>query len=155
MNADVLYAGIFGVFTTLLGGGAAYLLSFSKDERQRREELKSIYSALAIELKIIASRLSQDETHIPRFGSMNVFIIRGFSLHTPIELSIALENIASDLQRIEDITKEDHAFNVAVASSGNVEIEYRNVSQKNERANLIKSILVEIPEVIKKLKEHT
>ncbi|MCD9540390.1 hypothetical protein GLP22_04060 [Photobacterium carnosum] len=155
MTNDIFFAGLFGMFSTLIGAVVAYGLSFSRDQRLQKEEFRQIYSALIADLKAINIGFERSNEYMPRFGSLNVFMIKGGYKLAPADITLKLESISHDLSRIEDISKSDHAYNVAVASAGQVGLVYNNRSELSERNELIGSVQALIPELISKLELHT
>ncbi|EIV1736906.1 hypothetical protein L7E62_003472 [Vibrio parahaemolyticus] len=155
MTNDIIYAGLFGMLSTLMGAVITYALSFSRDQRIMRQELKVMYSALVADLKAINVGFERSDEYLPRFSSLNVFMIKGGYNLAPSEIVLCLESISYDLSRIEDISKSNHAFNVAVASSGQVGLVYNNRSNLNERAELILRVQEAIPQLVTKLQPHT
>ncbi|MFH0261366.1 hypothetical protein ACGRH2_13245 [Vibrio barjaei] len=155
MTNDIFFAGLFGMFSTLLGAVVAYGLSFSRDQRLQKEEFRQIYSALIADLKAINIGFERSNEYMPRFGSLNVFMIKGGYKVAPADITLQLECISHDLSRIEDISKSDHAYNIAVASTGQVGLVYNNRSELSERDELIGSVQALIPELVSKLEQHT
>jgi hypothetical protein len=155
MTSEIIFAGLFGMLSTLVGAGITYALSFSRDQRAQKQELKNMYSALIVDLKAINVGFERSDEYRPRFSSLNVFMIKGGYQLAPSEVALCLESISHDLARIEDISKSDHAFNVAVASSGQVGLKYKNGSKLSERADLITRVQKQIPQLVAKLEPHT
>lgn len=137
MSFDVIYGGAFGILAALIGGFVAYILSFSRDKRLKREEQRILSSALVSDLEAIKSGFELSESYLPRFPSKEVFIFKGGYLEYPSTFLVNLQNLSVILNRIEDITTEDRAFNVAVASAGNPNLAYSNYGSLSERADLI------------------
>ena len=155
MSLDLISAGLFGMLSTLVGGFVTYLLTFSRDKRLQNEEVKVVYSAIISDLKAIKKGFELSEKYLPRFTSKNVYIAKGINLTAPAGITLDIEELSYDFIRIEDITREDHEFNVAVASSGQVGLEYVNRANLSERANLINNVKIKVPELISKLEKYT
>ncbi|WP_256385188.1 hypothetical protein [Photobacterium toruni] len=155
MSDDIIFAGLFGMLSTLIGAGVTYALSFSRDQRALKQELKIMYSALIADLKAMNVGFERSDEYLPRFSSLNVFMIKGGYQLAPSEVVLCLESISHDLSRIEDISKSDHAFNVAVASTGQVGLVYNNRSNLRERAELIAAVKQQIPNLVDKLEQYT
>ena len=137
MSLDVIYGGVFGILAVVIGGFITYILSFSRDRRLKREEQKILNSALVSDLEAIKSGFELSESYLPRFPSKEIFIFKGGYLEYPSTFLVNLQELSIILNRIEDINKEDHAFNVATASAGNPNLEYSNHGSLSERAKLI------------------
>ncbi|HGZ6489005.1 TPA: hypothetical protein ACOLYF_004507 [Vibrio parahaemolyticus] len=155
MGQDVIIAGFFGVFSTLVGGLATYMLSFSRDQRLEKAEFKIIYSSLIVDLKAIKAGFEKDKEYIPRFSSLNIFKIKGGYRYAPSEVCVALENLSYDLTRIEDITKEDVSFKVAVASTGKPNLKYMNGAKLTERKVLIEGLNKKLDDTVALLQKQT
>ncbi|MGF1803436.1 hypothetical protein L4D11_22595 [Vibrio gigantis] len=155
MGQDVLFAGLFGVFSTLIGGLATYMLSFSRDQRLEKAEFKVIYSSLVADLRAIRNGFEKDKEYIPRFSSFNVFKMKGGYGYAPSEVCVALENLSYELTRIEDITKEDVSFKVAVASTGNTNLRYNNGTKLKERKELLEGLNEKLDKTVALLQKQT
>ena len=151
MTSDVLYAGLFGVFATLAGVLATHALSFSRDRHVRQDDQRALYGAMASELRTIEQGFRTAVTHIPRFQSASVFSLRGGTLAAPLDLSLRLANLVFVLERVADITREHTAFSVAVASSGNPNLEWSDWGSVAERSELVKQALAEVPKLVSEL----
>ncbi|MCF9448027.1 hypothetical protein J8A97_24065 [Vibrio parahaemolyticus] len=126
MGQDVIIAGFFGVFSTLVGGVATYMLSFSRDQRLEKAEFKIIYSSLIVDLKAIKAGFEKDKEYIPRFSSLNIFKI-----------------------------KEDVSFKVAVASTGKPNLKYMNGTKLTERKVLIEGLNKKLDDTVALLQKQT
>lgn len=153
MTLEVLFGGVFGVLAALVGAGGAYLFGFSKDQRIKKEEQKTIYSALTVDLKAILRGFELNECYLPRFTARDIFVMKGGHIFSPASISIPLEEISHMLVRIADITKEDHEYNVAVASAGEPNLVYNNHASLRERTELIKRVKDSIPKLIESLEK--
>lgn len=151
MNSDVLFAGLFGVLATLAGVIATHALSFSRDRRIRNGEQRALYGAMATELRNVEEGFRTAITHVPRFQSANVFVIRGGSIDAPLEVALRLAKMAFILERIGDITREHSAFCIAVASAGNPNLEWSDWNALEERKSLVNRALDEIPPLVSTL----
>ncbi|WP_214645002.1 hypothetical protein, partial [Aliivibrio fischeri] len=155
MNNDVIFAGLFGMLSTLLGVIITYALSFSRDQRLLKTELGIICSAIVVDLKAIQVVFERSDTYIPRFLSLNIFTIKGGYKLVPVVTALKLEELSHDLSRIEDITKEESAYEIALAGTGETSLKYFNRKDQSERSNLIIKVKVLIPELIEELNKHT
>lgn len=151
MTSEVLFGGVFGLLAALIGAGGAYLLGISRDQRIKKEEQKIIYSALIVDLKATLRGFELNEDYLPRFTARDIFVMKGGHIFSPASISIALEDISHMLVRITDITKENHEYNVAVASVGESNLVYNNHNYLQERSDLIQKVKNSIPELIEGL----
>ena len=93
MSFDVIYGGIFGVLAVVIGGFIAYILSFSRDKRLKREEQRILNSALVSDLEAINSGFDLSESYLPRFPSKEVFIFKGGYLEYPSTFLVNLQEL--------------------------------------------------------------
>jgi hypothetical protein len=151
MNSDVLFAGLFGVLATLAGVIATHALSFSRDRRIREGEQRGLYGAMATELRNVQEGFRTAITHVPRFQSASVFVIRGGSIDAPVDVALRLAKMAFILERIGDITREHSAFCVAVVGAGNPNLEWSDRDAVAERKTLVERAMDEIPPLVSTL----
>lgn len=153
MEADVIFAGLFGVLATLVGVIAEHMLSFSRDRRVEQSEYKALLAAMASELKTVKQGLERTITHMPRFGSAEVFRLKGYTLSASTAITVPLMQIVLDLQTVRDITERHNAFTLALISSRGDE-EWSNKEAIREREEIVKQLLQFIPLLVGELEKE-